>query len=89
MARKSDGGTVAGSMRQAYTDLAAKFSGKPEEKYVSQLEETEHRILKAFTEALTTSDKAEVRQVAQNYLPDVKRMHDEMRSLKLQLKNAA
>lgn len=85
----SDGGTVAGSLRQAYTDLAAKVSSKPDYKYVSQLEETEDRILRAFTDALTSSDKAEVRQVAQNYLPDVKRMHDEMRNLKAQLKNAA
>lgn len=84
----SDGGTVAGSLRQAYTDLRARLSNKPDEKYIAQLEETEDRILKAFTDALTTSDRAEVRQVAQNYLPDVKRMHDEMRTLKQQQKAA-
>ena len=59
-----------------------------DEKYISQLEETEDRILHAFQDALTSSDRAEVRQIAQNYLPDVRRMHDEMRALKQQVKAA-
>jgi uncharacterized protein (TIGR02284 family) len=85
----ADGGTVAGTLRQAYTDLRAKMSDNPDAKYISQLEESEDRILHAFQDALTSSDKAQVRQIAQNYLPDVRRMHDEMRSLKAQVKNAA
>jgi uncharacterized protein (TIGR02284 family) len=84
-----EGGTLAGSLRQAYTDLSARFSGKPDAKYISQLEETEDRILRAFTDALTTSERAEVRQVARNYLPDIKRMHEEMRALKAQVQHAA
>ena len=84
-----DGGTVAGSLRQAYTDLRARWSERPDVKYIAQLEEAEDRILRAFTEALTTSERAEVRQVAQNYLPDIRRMHEEMRVLKEQVKNAA
>lgn len=83
------GGTLGGSLRQAYTDLAARLSSKPDAKYVAQLEEAEDRILRAFTDALTTSERAEVRQVAQNYLPDIRRMHEEMRVLKAQLKDAA
>jgi uncharacterized protein (TIGR02284 family) len=86
--KPADGGTIAGSLRQTYTDLAASLSKNPDAKYISSLEETEDRILHAFQDALTTSDKAEVRQIAQNYLPDVKRMHDEMRSLKHQVKAA-
>lgn len=82
-------GTLAGSLRQAYTDLAARISSKPDAKYVAQLEEAEDRILRAFTDALTTSERAEVRQVAQNYLPDIRRMHDEMRTLKARLRDAA
>ena len=85
----AEGGTIAGSLRQAYTELRAKVSDKPDVKYISQLEETEDRILRAFTDALTTSERAEVRQIAQNYLPDIRRMHDEMRTLKAETKHAA
>lgn len=85
----ADGGTIAGSLRQAYTDLRAKMSDNPDAKYIGQLEESEDRILHAFQEALTTSDKAQVRQIAQNYLPDIRRMHDEMRDLKARVKHAA
>jgi uncharacterized protein (TIGR02284 family) len=87
--KPADGGTVAGSLRKTYTDLAASLSSKPDVKYIGQLEETEDRILHAFQDALTQSDKAQVRQIAQNYLPDIRRMHDEMRSLKQQVKHAA
>lgn len=86
--KPAEGGTVAGSFRKGYTDLRASMSKNPDEKYVSSLEETEDRILHAFQDALTSSDRAEVRQIAQNYLPDVRRMHDEMRALKHQLKAA-
>jgi uncharacterized protein (TIGR02284 family) len=82
-------GTVLGSLRQAYTDLSAKFSDNPDAKYVSQLEESEDRILHAFQDALTSSEQARIRQIAQNHLPEVRRMHDEMRNLKAQLKTAA
>lgn len=84
----ADGGTVVGSLRQAYTDLRASLSDNPDAHYISQLEDSEDRILHAFQDALTISDKAEVRQIAQNYLPDIKRMHSEMRELKQQLESA-
>lgn len=84
----ADGGTVAGTLRKAYTDVAAKLTKTPDTTYISNLEETEDRILHAFQDALTSSDRAEVRQIAQNYLPDVRRMHEEMRTLKHQLKAA-
>lgn len=84
-----DGGTVTGSLRQAYTDLRASLSENPDAQYISQLEDSEDRILHAFQDALTISDKAEVRQIAQNYLPDIKRMHSEMRELKQQIESAA
>jgi uncharacterized protein (TIGR02284 family) len=85
----TDGGTFAGSVRQAYTDIAAKLSSTPDTKYVSQLEQSEDRILHAFQDALSTSEQTEVRQLAQNHLPELRRMHDEMRDLKQQLKPAA
>jgi uncharacterized protein (TIGR02284 family) len=82
-------GTMVGTLRQLYTDLRARLSDQPDIKYIAQLEEAEDRILETFRDALTASDKAEVRQIAQNYLPDIKRMHDEMRTLKEQVKHAA
>lgn len=82
-----DGGTVTGSLRQAYTDLRASLSENPDAQYITQLEESEDRILHAFQDALTISDKAEVRQIAQNYLPDIKRMHNEMHDLKQDLQS--
>jgi uncharacterized protein (TIGR02284 family) len=85
----AEGGTLAGSLRQAYTELRARVSGEPGAKYIAQLEETEDRILRAFTDALTTSERAEVRQIAQNHLPEIRRMHDEMRELKSQTQKAA
>jgi uncharacterized protein (TIGR02284 family) len=84
-----ESGTVAGSLRQAYTDLTARLAAKPDERYIAQLEDAEDRILRAFTDALTTSERAEVRQVAKNYLPDIRRMHEEMRALKAQTPHAA
>jgi uncharacterized protein (TIGR02284 family) len=87
--KPADSGTVTGSLRQAYTDLRAKLSDNPDAQYIGQLEESEDRILHAFQDALTTSEHAQVRQIAQNYLPDVRRMHDEMRTLKAQVKHAA
>jgi len=85
----SQSGTLGGSLRQLYTDLRARLSSQPDLEYIAQLEESEDRALRAFTEALTTSERAEVRQIAQNYLPDVRRMHEEMRALKAQLQDAA
>lgn len=86
--KPAEGGTIAGSLRKGYTDLRASMSKHGDETYIAQLEETEDRILHAFQDALTSSDRAEVRQIAQNYLPDVRRMHDEMRALKQQVKAA-
>jgi uncharacterized protein (TIGR02284 family) len=87
--RAADSGTIVGSLRQSYTDLRARLSENPDAKYIGELEEAEDRILRAFQDALTLSDRSEVRQIAQNYLPDIKRMHDEMRQLKAQVKHAA
>lgn len=86
--KPADGGTVGGALRKAYTDIAAKMSSDPDEKYIVQLEEQEDTILESFQDALTRSERAEVRQIAQNYLPDVRRMHDEMLALKQQVKAA-
>ena len=87
--KPADSGTVAGALRQTYTDLAAKWSDHPETKFIAQLEQSEDRILHAFEDALSESKQPEVREIAQSFLPDLRRMHDEMRDLKHQLKPAA
>lgn len=84
-----DSGTLVGSLRQAYAELRARLSSHPDAQYVAQLEECEDRQLHAFEDAMTLSDQARVRQIAQNYLPVVRRMHQEMRQLKQQVKSAA
>ncbi|HET6604878.1 MAG TPA: PA2169 family four-helix-bundle protein [Xanthomonadaceae bacterium] len=79
------GGTVLGSLRQVYTDMRAGLSDKPEKRFVSQLEESEDRIVEAFREAVYESDRPEVRAIAQKHMPTVNRMHQEMSSLKHRL----
>ena len=87
--KPADSGTIAGSLRKAYTDIAAKLSSQPETKFVEQLEQSEDRILHAFEDTFSSTQQPEVREIAQNYLPELRRMHDEMRNLKQQLKSAA
>ena len=87
--RPSEHGTLAGTLRQAYVELRARLSEDPDLHYVSQLEEAEDRILAAFQEALTASEHAQVRQLAQTFLPEVRRMHGKMRELKEQCRRAA
>lgn len=85
----AESGTLAGSVRQAYTDIAAKLSNAPDTQYVSQLEQSEDRILHAFEDALGASGEPAVRRLAQSHLPDLRSMHDRMRELKQQLKSVA
>ncbi len=86
--KPAEGGTISGALRRTYTDIRAKLSSDPEAQYISQLEETEDKILRSFQDSLTSSENAAVRQIAQRYLPDVRRMHNEMRDLKQQFKAA-
>lgn len=79
------GGTVLGSLRKFYTDVRASMSKDSEAVYVSQLEQTEDRILEAFREELTQSEDLELRRIAERHYPDLKRTHDEMRDLKQRL----
>jgi uncharacterized protein (TIGR02284 family) len=82
-------GTLLGSLHQVYAELRARLSSHPDTQYVTQLEECEDRQLHAFEDALTLSDQSRVRQIAQNYLPVVRRMHHEMRQLKQHVRSAA
>ena len=79
------GGTMLGSLRKFYTDMRASMMKDNESVYVSQLEQTEDRILEAFRDDLTQSEDMELRRIAERHYPDLKRTHDEMRDLKRRL----
>lgn len=78
-------GTIGGSLRKAYGEICAKLSKTPSKEYVDQLEGFEDRIVAAFREAAGKSDDAQVRALAQKYMPEVLRDHKEMSALKHQM----
>ncbi len=78
-------GTWSGSIRKAYTDIAATLSSKDAQVYVKQLEETEDRLLAHVEKAATQVTDPSIRVILQAYRPKVRACHDEMRSLKRQL----
>jgi len=80
-------GSFSGSLHKAYSEVRAKLSSSPDGEYVGQLEGFEDRILSAFREAADKSDDASVRALANKYMPEVLRDHNEMSSLKHQLKH--
>lgn len=81
-ATPAEGGTFAGTLRKAYGEMRANLSNHKDYQYVVQLEEVEDRILHAFQEAVATVDDQVVRNIAERYMPEVKRDHDEMKTLK-------
>jgi uncharacterized protein (TIGR02284 family) len=50
--------------------------------WISSIEEQEDRVLEAFRDALEGNQPPKVRELAARYLPEVKKMHDQMRDLK-------
>ena len=79
-------GSATGGLRKAWAELRTKLSHDREAEYVTQLEEFEDRILESFREAVVDSKDPEVRAVAQKYMPEVTRDHNEMRALKQSFK---
>jgi uncharacterized protein (TIGR02284 family) len=77
-----EGGSFSGSLRKAYGEVAANLSKTPNVKYVDQLEGFEDRIVEAFRTAVDKSDDAEVRALAEKYMPEVLRDHEKMSTLK-------
>jgi uncharacterized protein (TIGR02284 family) len=77
-----EGGTFAGSLRMAYTEMRAALSTHKDYQYVAQLEEFEDRILHSFEDAVAKSDDDVVRSIASRYMPEVTRDHNEMKTLK-------
>ncbi len=78
-------GTLAGAARKVYTDIAAKFVERNASVFVSQLEETEDRLLAQVEKAAGDATDPAVRLTLQAYLPKVRACHDEMRSMKRQM----
>jgi uncharacterized protein (TIGR02284 family) len=81
-AKPAEGGSFAGTLRKAYAEARTKLSSHKDYEYVAQLEQFEDRILRAFTNAASTSDDHVVRNIAERYMPEVRRDHNEMSTLK-------
>ncbi len=82
-ARPAEAGTFRGVLNQIYGDARAKFGDNTDFTYVSQLEETEDRLLGALNNVLHDSEvPAPVKEAVTSYLPKVKEHHDLMRDRK-------
>lgn len=77
-----EGGSISGALRKTWAEIAAKLSSTPNAEYVGQLEDFEDRIVREFRSAVSTSDDAKVRALAEKHMPDVMRDHEQMRALK-------
>lgn len=79
-------GTFRGTLHKVYGDVRAKL-GDSDYAYVSQLEESEDRLLHAFNDVLQDSGTpAPVKDAVRSYLPAVKQHHDAMRDRKWEMK---
>jgi uncharacterized protein (TIGR02284 family) len=84
--KPADHGTMVGSMQQMYGKMRAAL-GDTKYAYVSELEESEDRLLHAFQDTLQDEDTpAQARAAAQALLPRVQECHDIMRNRKQALK---
>jgi uncharacterized protein (TIGR02284 family) len=52
-------GTIAGALRKAYTDIAAKVSKHEAKLYIAQLEETEDRLIAEVRKAIAEVEDAD------------------------------
>ena len=57
--------------QRAYTELLAAVSSNDEKVYVSQLEETEDRLLTGFREAIDDEKDLKIKTILQDHLPRV------------------
>jgi uncharacterized protein (TIGR02284 family) len=85
----ADHGTMVGSMRQMYGKVRAAM-GDTSYAYVSELEESEDRLLGAFKDTVNDNDTpAEAKAAALDFMPRVVECHDIMRNRKIALKRAS
>lgn len=86
-AKPATAGTFSGSLRQFYGTVKAKMkTDKGDYAFVSELEDSEDRLLDAFHDVLK-SDSApqEVKQTLMGYMPTVQGHHDAMRNRKWEM----
>lgn len=84
-----ESGTVLGWLRQAYAEVRATVTGNQETEYVSQLEDTEDRLLHHYEEAINDPDNAAIRAELFATIGQVRACHNEMRSWKVRLTQKA
>lgn len=80
-------GTIAGKFRQGYADVRAALTKDDAKVYVTQLEESEDRLLHHFESAINGVDDPSVRSLLQTHMPQVRACHDQMRALKHAIQN--
>lgn len=77
-----DSGTFRGSLRQFYAGVRSKF-GDTDYAYVSELEQSEERLLNAFDDVIKDQDVSQqVKQTVSQYLPTIKEHYAVMRDRK-------
>lgn len=82
-------GTVRGVWDKLYGEVRNQF-GDANYGYVSQLEATEDRLMKAFHEVVADNDvSASVKQTVSSYLPTIRSHHDMMRDRKWSMQATA
>ncbi|MDQ3038718.1 MAG: PA2169 family four-helix-bundle protein [Pseudomonadota bacterium] len=79
-------GTVRGAWDKLYGEVRSQF-GDANYGYVSQLESSEDRLMKAFNEVVADDNvPASVKQTVSSYLPTIRSHHDLMRDRKWDMK---
>jgi len=78
------GGTLVGTLRQAYADVLAALSQRSAANYTyaAQLEKTEERLLQHFERALTETDSMAVRAVLLTEFPRLRESLDQMKRMR-------
>jgi uncharacterized protein (TIGR02284 family) len=76
------GGTVGGTLRKVYGELAAQLSKTPNAEFVAQLEEFEDRIVAEFHAAAEASGNPTLHALVEKHMSEVLRDHEQMRKLK-------
>ena len=87
-AKPATAGTVRGAWDKLYGEVRSQF-GDASFGYVSQLEATEDRLMKAFNEVVADdSVPLAVKQTVSSYLPTIRSHHDLMRDRKWSMQEA-
>ena len=88
-AKPATTGTVRGAWDKLYGEVRTQF-GDANYGYVSQLESSEDRLMKAFHEVVADKDvPAAVKETVSSYLPTIRSHHDMMRDRKWDMQASA